>query len=685
MTARRAQPVRRICRILNHILCIGLISTLGSRESTAFLTAEDFFHEPTLLNIIVSPTGEFFAAETRNSTGGSSIFFESIPPPNGNSVIFIRHIQSKTMKAAIETSGTIQTVAWIDDDTLFVRYGGTKTEYVRSIDVAFEEGNLVFGIEPIRAPGWMIDGIPNREDEILWAYWNKGRSFVYRAPLSELKEFKLEKGRKAKKKPWDGLSREYVVAELDGYVPWWITDRDGGVRGAVGVEEGDPPEVTLRYRETRSTPWREIYRTDDIDEVLVPVGIASDNHNLLVLSNKESDTTALVEFEVDSGELGRTLFSHPTADVEGIMYDFNGMEVLTAVYEEAGLRRYQHFDAFSDRYQRSLEHAFPGQSVAITSMSRDSRFYSVLVSNPKNLGTFYILDTQERTADLVDRTMPWLDPDEMSDAQALEVTAPDGTKIEAFLTIPAGSAGEPPPLLVLPHGGPLGVRDSRMFDPLVQYIASWNIAVLQVNFRGSAGYGRSFVEAGYRERAKGIESDIEAAVDAVVEKGLVDSKRMCIGGLSYGGYSAIISAIQRPDRYLCAVTIAGVSDLPLQLISNLRGTTQKGRKEQEKLFGDPTTEYEEMIAISPAYRADEIQVPVLIVHGTEDWRVDVEHAYRLKTMLEAHGKPYSWLLLKGAGHSPTGAEWLKIARALGLFIDDYLHPFESEAAASPKN
>jgi len=361
------------------------------------------------------------------------------------------------------------------------------------------------------------------------------------------------------------------------------------------------------------------------------------------------------------------------------------MEVLTAVYEEDGLRRFHYFDPFSDRFQRSLEHAFPGQSVAITSSSRDSRYFSVVVSSPRNAGSFYILDTETRVADLVDSMMPWLDPNEMADARALEVTAADGTKIEAFLTIPVDSKGKAPPLLVLPHGGPYGVRDSRRFDPLVQYIASWHIAVLQVNFRGSAGYGRSFLEAGYRERAKGIEDDIEAAVKRVVDEGLVDGTRMCIGGMSYGGYSAIISAIRNPDRYLCAVTISGVSDLPLQLHSTGLWKTEEGRKELEKVYGDPTTEYEQLIAISPAYRADEIEIPVLIVHGTEDLRVDVEHAYRLKAMLEAHGKPYSWYLLNGARHSPTNKEWLAVARTLGLFVADYLHPPTSAVEELPED
>jgi dipeptidyl aminopeptidase/acylaminoacyl peptidase len=676
--------VRQLRQVLNRILCVGLISTLAASESTAFLTVEEFFRKPTLLNITVSPTGEFFASEVQTSNAGETISFESVSLQLGSTGIFIRHIQSKVTKLAIQTWGTIRSIDWIDDDTLLVSYGGSETDYVRSIDVEFTEGALVFEIDPIQTPGWMIDGVPNRKDEVLWAYIKKKQSIVYRAPLSKLKEFKPERGRKGKK-PWKGLGREFIVAELDGYVPRWITDRYGVVRGAVGVEEGETPEVTLWYRETQSAPWRELYRTDDIDEVFVPVGITSDNQDLLVLSDKEHDTTALVEFEVDSGEFGQVLFSHPGADVQDIKYDFNGMEVLTAMYEEAGLRRYHHFDAFSDRFQRSLEHAFPGQSVAITSTSRDSRFFSVLVSNPRNAGTFYILDTEKRTADFVDRTMPWLDPDEMSDVRALKVTSPDGTKIEAFLTIPVGTEDEPPPLLVLPHGGPLGVRDSRHFDPLVQYIATWGIAILQVNYRGSSGYGKKFLEAGYREYAKGIEDDIEAAVELVATKGLVDSDRMCVAGMSYGGYSALISVMRRPDRYLCTATVAGISDVPLFLNSTGMTKTEEGRDVLEKYIGDPETEYERLVSISPAYRADEIEIPVLIVHGTEDRRVDVEHAYRLKTALEAHGKPYSWYLLRGAGHSPTNRQWLEVARVLSLFVDDYLHPFESEIDEFPKN
>jgi dipeptidyl aminopeptidase/acylaminoacyl peptidase len=237
----------------------------------------------------------------------------------------------------------------------------------------------------------------------------------------------------------------------------------------------------------------------------------------------------------------------------------------------------------------------------------------------------------------------------------------------------------------LPHGGPLGVRDSRQFDPLVQYIATWGIAILQVNYRGSSGYGQKFLEAGYREYAKGIEDDIEAAVELVTTKGLVDSDRMCVAGMSYGGYSALISVMRRPDRYLCTATVAGISDVPLFLNSTGMTRTEEGRDALEKYIGDPETEYERLVSISPAYRADEIEIPVLIVHGTEDRRVDVEHAYRLKTMLKAHGKRYSWYLLKGAGHSPTNRQWLEVARVLSLFVDDYLHPFNSEIDELPEN
>jgi hypothetical protein len=211
--------VREVRRRSTILLCLGLVSILGSRQSTEYVTGDDFFRKPALWAIKVSPTGEFFAADVENSLDGAAIFFESDRLGSEEVGVFIRHIQSKTAKAALRAEGIIHVIKWVDDDTLFVSYKEGGQYYECSIDVEYTEGELSFDVEFIRAPGWMIHGTPNQKDEILWAYAKKKQTIVYRAPLAKLEEFEPRK-RGRRSRPWKGLEDEYIVAKLDGYVPW---------------------------------------------------------------------------------------------------------------------------------------------------------------------------------------------------------------------------------------------------------------------------------------------------------------------------------------------------------------------------------------------------------------------------------------------------------------------------------
>jgi dipeptidyl aminopeptidase/acylaminoacyl peptidase len=669
----------RVAMVL--IAAPALIAMPGSADESNSLTVHDYFRNPVLTDALLSPTGEFLALFGTHWAGTPIYSSVTGNEYQRNYTISVRHNETDTTEVMIDFAGPIRYYAWIDDDTLIVSYEDTFGTFNRFADVSFSDGELVFAMRYARTPGTLIDGIPDRKDSVLWSYYTEKESIIYRTPIANLVGYQPE----TRDEVWQGLSNKYTVAKLKGFIPWWITDRDGVVRCAVGFDNPDDLELALWYRESRKAPWKELYRTSDLDEAVIPIGIAPDNRNLLVVSDKGRDTKALVEFDVDSAEFGRILFEHPKADVLDILYDFKGMEVLTAVYEEAGIRKYQHLDSLNNRLQHSLEKAFSGESVAIISTSRDSRYLSVLVSSSTNPGRFYLVDTKTRKAAFVGQTMPWLRPDRMSAVQVLEVESFDGTKIEAFLTIPVRSGREPPPLLILPHGGPLGVRDNRHFDPLVQYIAAHDIAVLQVNFRGSGGYGKKFLEAGFRQFSKGIEDDVDAAVNLVIERGLVDDSRMCIAGMSYGGYSAVMSVIRDPGRYLCAVTVAGLSDLPLFLHSRGVSNDAEARKILAEMIGDPDAEYEELIEASPAFRADGIETPLLIVHGTDDRRVDIEHSYRLRAMLDAHGKTYEWRALEGAGHSLDSKQWIEVAEAMLTFVDGFLHPIAAKADLQRQN
>jgi dipeptidyl aminopeptidase/acylaminoacyl peptidase len=343
--------------------------------------------------------------------------------------------------------------------------------------------------------------------------------------------------------------------------------------------------------------------------------------------------------------------------------------VIGATYERDGLPQFHHLDSFFDRYQRSLAHVLPGVVPIVASVSRDRRYFVVVASGPRDPGTYYVLDTQTNTATRIARAMPWLDPENLAHVEAFRVASTDGFELEAFLTRPNGVAK--PPLVVLPHGGPRDVRDSRAFDPLVQFLAAGGLAVLQVNFRGSAGRGQAFLDAGKREWGAGIEEDLEAAFDEVVRRGLVDGDRACIAGASYGGYSALMSVIRNPQRYRCAASLNGPTDLPFE--SNFYFWWDEARKYFEEYIGDPD-DPEQLRSISPVYRASEIRVPVLLVQGTEDRVVDVDHYYRIVNVLEALGRPHETYLMQGTGHSPNRSESIDFAVRLRKFLSKHLGP-----------
>jgi len=226
----------------------------------------------------------------------------------------------------------------------------------------------------------------------------------------------------------------------------------------------------------------------------------------------------------------------------------------------------------------------------------------------------------------------------------------------------------------MPHGGPIGVHDVRDYDPIVQYFASWGFAVLQVNYRGSSGYGVAFEQAGKKQWARGIEDDIDAAVEWAMDLPEIDERRLCIIGGSYGGFSALASVIRHPDRYRCAVSINGVTDVPLIADSSDMADSKRAMEFYEEHIGDLETERDKLVGISPVYRAESIMAPVLIVQGLADRRVDPDHAYRLMSMLDLHGRAHDAMFVADAGHSFDRKDGIAVYRKVRRFLTEHLLP-----------
>jgi len=630
-------------------VCLAILGVAPA--APAWLSADALFRAPILGSVVLSPSGELLAA---------------VGVDQRQDAVLVRRRAGGERVVALRSAEEIEAIDWVDDRNLLVYVDDDGDSEFYVVSVSSGEAGLVTEETWIRAPGWLVAPVPNSVGEVLWASAGRSETTVFRVPLAELT------------RSHSAPDPRYEVARLPGFVPRWIADRHGVVRAALRIEPDQTSvDVELLYRASKEAGWKRIYRTeidsdDDRGQLRIPLGLATNDRDLIVVSNEGRDTRALIEMDARTGTLGSVLFSHPRSDVTGVIYDYSGTELIAAEYEDAGLRRYHHFDSFAARYQKSLEHALPERTVAISSASRDGRFFCVLATGPRDPGTYYVLDTSAREATPVGQLMPWLDPEDLADVVALRVRAADGREVDAFLTRPRDAAGLPP-LVVLPHGGPLGVSDRRDFDPLVQFLAAAELAVLQVNYRGSSGYGKAFLEAGRREWAEGIEDDIDAAVDRVVAEGLVDPERLCIAGGSYGGYSALMSVVRNPKRYRCAASLAGPSDLPLLFDSPDVADSAEGIRYLTEIVGDPQREYERLALISPVYRAAEITVPVFLAHGELDRRVDVEHYHRMRAMLTALGRPPDAFVIQGVGPDLSQEAWANFAHRLREFLLRHLN------------
>ncbi|MCR9094044.1 MAG: prolyl oligopeptidase family serine peptidase [bacterium] len=287
-------------------------------------------------------------------------------------------------------------------------------------------------------------------------------------------------------------------------------------------------------------------------------------------------------------------------------------------------------------------------------------------------GGFYVLDIESGDVEEIGRIRPWLDNNILAQSRSFRVASTDGIEVTAFLTLPPRMKGTPP-LVVMPHGGPIGVADQLTYNTDVQYLARMGYAILRVNYRGSGGRGTRFEKAGNRQWGRGIEDDIEAAIDQVVSSGLVDGDRICTHGASYGGYSALMLVVRRPEAYRCASSLMGVSDIALMFNNDdvfLGERLVEGMKER---VGNPDEDYVEQVEYSPAYNAEKIRIPVLLAHGRWDRRVDWDHLVRMKIALELEGTPVRTIELARTGHGfARSQDRIRYFKALREFLLEHI-------------
>lgn len=434
-----------------------------------------------------------------------------------------------------------------------------------------------------------------------------------------------------------------VVARAPVPNATFTTDNRGQVRFASGV--GTDNVRKLFYRPSDEAEWMLV--GDELRDggIQWPLGFSADDRTAYLQVEHAEGTDSILALDVESGSR-RQVARDPNVDPDAVIYRAGGA-VPVGVRFMDGRSRTEFFDEGSPeaRMQRALEKSFPGSSVTVRSHTSDGAFALVQVGSDRNPGDFYLFDTAARRVEYLMSRQEWIEPDAMAEMKPIHFTSRDGVALHGYLTLPAGRDDRDLPTVVVPHGGPFGVRDRWTYDPEVQLLAAAGYAVLQINFRGSGGYGQAYMEAGARQWGGMMQDDLTDATRWAIEQGIADRDRICIYGASYGGYAALMGAAKEPALYRCAAGYVGVYDLQLMQSDDSKFSRRVARWSSQWVGAGAALD-----AVSPNHLANRIRIPVFLAAGGLDERAPVEHTRRMEKALRSVGSPVEALYFATEGH-----------------------------------
>ncbi|MGI8757778.1 MAG: S9 family peptidase [Acidimicrobiales bacterium] len=464
-----------------------------------------------------------------------------------------------------------------------------------------------------------------------------------------------------------------LVAENPGNIAGWHTDPAGRLLAASAqTPEGDH-EILVRASEDEELRPLTVYANEDEGSVY---GFTPDGTALWVGSARGSDLTRLVRLDIATAT-ETDVHSHPEVDLGGPVLRGRTGELLAVTYMLDRMEAAFFDDDFERKWLQAA--ALHHGDLAGLSMDDDETRWVVSFDDDREPGATFLLDTESGTSEFLFRPRPQLDPAHLAPMQAVRVPSRDGLTLHCCLTLPLGAAAEALPMVLVVHGGPWA-RDSWGYDPEAQFLANRGYAVLQVNYRGSTGFGKAFMHAAEHEFAGRMHDDLIDAVDWAIESGTADPKRVAIYGGSYGGYATLVGVTFTPDVFAAAIDYVG----PSSLVTLVRSFPAYWRPFLQgswfRFVGDPGTEEEpndevvaDLWARSPLSRVDAIRTPLLVVQGANDPRVTKQEADQVVAALRERGVDVEYMVKDDEGHGFANPEnRLELYRAMERFLGEHL-------------
>ncbi len=469
------------------------------------------------------------------------------------------------------------------------------------------------------------------------------------------------------------------IAENPGDIMSWCTDREGRLRAA--------------YAQTPTGDWRVLVRDDEHEPFRLlaefanedsgaPYAFSADGRELYVGSARDSDLVRLVALDVATGG-ERLVDADDEADLGAPIISDRTGALLGAVYRRDRIVMHAFDETFARDWER-VRQIHPGDPM-IGSSDDDETLWTVAFDDDRDPGATFLFDRRSGESRLLFRSRPWLDPATLAERRPVRIASRDGLSLSSYLTLPVDVPARDLPMVLVVHGGPWA-RDSWGWDPQSQFLANRGYAVLQVNYRGSTGFGKSFMHAAEREFAGKMHDDLVDAVHWAIAEGIADPDRVAIYGGSYGGYAALVGATFTPEVFAAAISVVG----PSNLVTLVRSFPPYWRPLLAgtwfRFVGDPDDpeDIADLEARSPINRVDAIRAPLMVIQGANDPRVKKHESDQIVEALEARGVPVEYIVKEDEGHGFVKPENRKdVYRAVERFLARHIGGRAGDASVSP--
>ena len=652
------------CRWLKALMSVSALALPGiwtpSNAATG-ITAEDFARWPDVRRVRISPGGDYLAV---------------MRVVDDKQVVAVLSFPEMKLTGTMSFPGNNQVLNfwWVNDERLIgsVTRDFGATEYLRPTGELFgmnadgSKGRHLFGVRAGDRSGPSATQTSSRafaSASILNFLWDDPDTV-----LIQIRNWNLSFNQPveaARMNVYNGRITGRIRAPATG--AQLVADADGNVRYAFSIDDDFDSLVHVRNPETGD--WHLFSKIEYGESPIEPIALADDGR-IHVRTAPDEGPLGIYLMHPETQELEK-VYRHEYVDATLIL---DGDEVAWGVFIEPD---YPRTVAILPEHQHAvllagMNEVFPGRSVRIIDYPEDEKQFLIGVYDDNSTPEVYLYDAQKRQLGLLFDALPWIADGLLAEMRPIQVKARDGLSLHGYLTLPPPAVeGKNLPLVVMPHGGPHGPRDNWGYDPYGQFLATHGYAVLQINYRGSGGYGPHFEKLGFREWGRKMQDDVTDATLWAIENGIADPERVCIYGWSYGGYSSMMGVIREPDLYACAVPAAGVYDQDIQYRkADFTRFSRWGERYIDRVIG-PTAEDRRLA--SPVTYVDRIKTPLFIVHGEEDERVPVEHAWALMKALKGVGIEAQYMEKRNEGHGFFKEEnRVDFYKALLRFLDAHI-------------